>query len=291
MSITQHLDFALLDQEVKICAICKQARSNEVGTEKVTPGGIHSVGGYIAFCPDCWGHDHYWLDGDDRTNAKREQLIAQWRPTAPPCIQVIKGKPVQLIVRGKCDDQKLADVIESTFGKVPDESRKKIMDYLLSLHSFTVTGVGMRFEALGRWPGMGATVGMNMDRGHAIRLRASYVNECMRHEDIDDLIHTIAHELAHTEQMADDKSFETDDECERDVESRLLDWGFGSGLSMEKRETMLAHIDLVIREAKSARKEVTKCSPPSGNYLNDAISQAERAVNNIRRATDRWRGR
>ena len=75
----------------------------------------------------------------------------------------------------------------------------------------------MRFEALGRWPGMGRTVGMNMDCGHVIRLRASFVRQANNHA----LIEVIAHELAHTEQKAEELCFDSSDECERDVEERL----------------------------------------------------------------------
>ncbi len=83
----------------------------------------------------------------------------------------------------------------------------------------------MRFEALGRWPGMGDASGMNMDGGHAIRLRASYV----RSSGMQELTKRIAHELAHTEQKALGLRFESDNECERDAEERVKSWGFDAG--------------------------------------------------------------
>lgn len=282
----KHLDYALLGDEITICAGCGSELlrgQNRYGSVAVTPAGRYAVGGMIGLCSEC-GYSKW---GNRET---QKATIKKWRETAPQCIQLLRGKPVQLVVRGKCNDLDLAKAILTTFEKVPDQSRTKILDYVLSHEECTVTRKGMRFEALSRWPGIHLAAGMNLDRGHAIRLRASYVRDCMRRDDMADLILTIAHELGHTEQEAEGKSFENDDESERDVEARLLSWGFHSGQTTESRESLLAQFDSIIRLAKNAKKDVANCNPPSSNFRNAALSQADRAMNDIIRAVDRWKG-
>jgi hypothetical protein len=209
----------------------------------------------------------------------------KWRQTAPPFIQIIPGLPVQLVVRGCCDDSALAHVIRGTFDKLPEPSRRKITEYVLSDHTY-VTGQGMRFEALGRWPGMGSCQGMNLDRGHAIRLRASYVKQA----SIESLVGTVAHELAHTEQWAEGLFFESDDECERDVEARLRAWGLDNGATESDRQELLFEIDQIIKYAEEMKRKVACMGLPSGNFAAEALAEATRARNTMIRACCRWSG-
>jgi hypothetical protein len=150
----------------------------------------------------------------------------------------------------------------------------------------TTTGKGMRFEALGRWPGMGSYDGMNMDWGHVIRLRASYV----RRADTEDLAQTIAHELAHTEQKAEDLYFDWDNECERDVEERLKSWGFDDGTTEDDERTLRDTYDMIIGLAEEGKGAILSGKRPSANYAAEAVRQAEKAVSAVIRASGCWKG-
>ena len=153
---------------------------------------------------------------------------------------------------------------------------------------YSITGKGMRFEALGRWPRMGTCAAMNMDRGHAIRFRASYVNKASS----ESLVGVVAHELAHTEQYAEEKYFESDDECERDVEARLRAWGFDAGSTDFHRQELLGEIDQILKFAKDMKATIQmQMRLPSGNFVAEALSEATRARNMMVRSIGRWSGR
>lgn len=282
-SISGHIDFALDSDEIKVCVRCGEVpkesslfgmrwSNNEI---EVSPAIPQPVGGLVGMCYSCGG----WRELDEG------EINTNWQKTAPAFIQVIPGLPIQLVVRGTCDDSGLADAIRDTFEKVLPPSRQKIIDYVLSDHAYT-TGKGMRFEALGRWPGMGNCQGMNMDRGHAIRLRASYVKRA----SIESLVGTVAHELAHTEQWADGLVFESEDECERDVEARLRAWGFKEGATVLDKECLLFEIDQIIKYAKAMKKKVARLGLPSGNFAAEALAEAGRASNMLIRSCCRWSG-
>jgi hypothetical protein len=163
------------------------------------------------------------------------------------------------------------------------------MEYVLTAGHST-TGIGMRFEALGRWPGIGTCLGMNMDRGHAIRLRASHVKEASSER----LVGTVAHELAHTEQWAEGKylKFKGEDACERDVEKRLRAWGFDAGGTKFDRQELLWEKDQIIKYATDLKATVEgRRSLPSGNFVAEALSEVTRARNMMSRSIDRWNGR
>jgi len=283
-SAMSHIDFALYSAEVKICVLCGKAPTqsschgflwNDRSVE-VTPAGRYPVGGLVGICSSC-----------GRRGAKKREILAKWRQTAPRLIQIIPGMPVRLVARGYCDDARLIQVIRDTFEKIPEKSRRKILEYVVS-GGYSVTGKGMRFEALGRWPRMGTCQGMNMDRGHAIRLRASYVNNA----PIESLVGTIAHELAHTEQHAEDIYFEFADDCERDVEARLREWGFDAGGTDAHRQKLLDEVDQIHKFAKEMKAAIKKQKHlPSGNFVAAALSEASRARNMMIRSIDRWSGR
>jgi len=224
--------------------------------------------------------DYYCADKPE------EEIIANWRQTAPPFIPIFADLPIQLVVRGRCDDAALAQAIRDTFDRIPAPSRRKIVEYVCSHDGVSTTGKGMRFEALGRWPGMGNYDGMNMDWGHVIRLRASYV----RRADTEDLAQTIAHELAHTEQKAEDVYFDLDDECERDVEERLKSWGFDSGTTEDHERTLRNTYDMIIELAERGKSAILSGKTPSGNYAAEAICEAEKAMSAVIRASGFWEG-
>lgn len=292
--MTQHINFALWDEEIKLCAFCGKIPEPVTlyhgvpvggwyGDIKVTTPGKYGIGGLIAQCSRC-------RDGALATQKHQRTLIREWQQTAPRCIQLIPKKPIQLVVRGCCDDEYLATVIREAFDKLPERSRRKIIDYVLSDEEYSVTGKGLRFEALGRWPGMGDAVGMNMDRGHAIRLRASLVKKAKRDGSVA-LVETIAHELAHSEQHAEGRSFASPDECERDVEARLRGWGFTYTDSTKPGKAyLLSLLNGIIRAARTAKAEIRSCEVPSGTAVNKAISQAKRALEATHRTAERWKG-
>ncbi len=280
-SISGHIDFALDSDEIMLCVRCGEV-PNETCLGRwydsamlVTPAGRYPVGGLVGVCSSCG-----WSG-----RVRKREILATWRKTAPPFIQVVPGVPVQLVARGCCDDSALAQLIRDTFEKVPPPSRQKIIDYVMSDEGYA-TGKGMRFEALGRWPGMRACQGMNLDRGHAIRLRASYVKRA----SIESLVSTVAHELAHSEQWADGLFFEYEDECERDVEARLRAWGFDDGATETDRHDLLFEIDQVIKYAKRMKKKVACMGLPSGNFAAEAVAEATRASNMLIRSCCRWSG-
>ena len=189
-------------------------------------------------------------------------------------------------MRGCCDDEALAQAIRDTFDRIPERSRRKIVDYVCSNRGFLKSPSGLRFEALGRWPGMGNCIGMNMDGGHAIRLRASFV----RSASAEQLVEVIAHELAHTEQHAEERLFDLSDECERDVEERLRTWGFENGSTEADRTSLDDTFDEIIRKAHEGKASIREQELPSANFAADAICEAHKAVSVLIRASERWNG-
>jgi hypothetical protein len=281
-----HIDFALNPKEIKVCVLCNNVPTQSSWSGSlwydrgmtVTPGGRYPIGGLVGVCSSCgWG-------------SKKRDILAKWRQTAPRFIQIIPGTAIRLVARECCNDASLAQVIRETFEAIPVVSRRKIMEYVTTSDDYSVTGKGMRFEALGRWPSMGVCLAMNMDWGHAIRFRASYVKDALN--DRPNLVGTIAHELAHTEQCADDKYFEFSDDCEKDVEERLRAWGFDAGGTEGDRQELLTEVDLIIKYATEMKDAIKKQEHlPSGNFVAEALSEATRASNMLIRSADRWSGR
>ncbi len=58
------------------------------------------------------------------------------------------------------------------------------------------------------------------------------------------------HELAHTEQRAEELCFDSDDECERDVEERLRSWGFDNGTTEDDKQALRNAFDAIIKSAE-----------------------------------------
>jgi hypothetical protein len=278
-----HIDFAVSQDEIKVCARCgRMPDLRDVRWDdfpRFTRAGRYPLGGLVGICSSCG----YFMF--------RAEVQRRWRETAPACIQLVPGMPVQLVVRRACDDKALAQFIRETIEKVPASSWNKILGYVMSGQPWSVTGKGMRFEALGRWPGMGDCAGMNMDRGHVIRLRASYVRDSLN-EARESLSEVILHELAHTEQRADGRSFESSDQCERDVEERLHVWGIDSVEQGKKAQkaALLDHLGAIVELAETAQAKVRQGKLPSGNYALKAANEAERACNYIDRASRSWEG-
>jgi hypothetical protein len=150
-------------------------------------------------------------------------------------------------VRGCYDDATLAALIRDTIEtRLPAPSRKKIMEYVCDSHKGTTTGKGMRFEALSRWPKMGTCAGMNLDRGHAIRLKAPYLKKASPEEIT---------EVINSEQHAEGIRFAGSNECGLDVEERLLTWGFhGSDTECERSE-LIRFYDEIIRCAEKLQSK------------------------------------
>lgn len=119
-----------------------------------------------------------------------------------------------------------------------------------------------------------------------VRLRASSV----RGSDVQELGTTIAHELAHTEQKAEGLHFESDDECERDVEERLKSWNFVDGTTKDDERTLRDTLDSIIRLARKGKAAIHDGQVPSRNFAADEIRQADRAVEAVIKASKRWRG-
>lgn len=276
-----HIDFALAGHEIKRCVLCGEVPQDGQwwSDYRVTPEIPHPIRGSVGVCLKCsrWDEDDNLAD----------KVLVTWRRTALSFIPIVPHTPIQLAVRGCCNDVALASVIRDTLVRVPLRCRQRVMDYVLADGHCSTTGKGMRFEALGRWPGMGTAAGMNMDNGHAIRLRASFV----RKADMPDLSGTIAHELAHTEQKAEGLTFDSDDECERDVEERLKFWGFDDGSTEDGTRALLDTFDAIIRLAKKGKTAIRNARSPSGNYAADAIREAEKAESAVVRASERWKGR
>ncbi|MHB0958242.1 MAG: hypothetical protein ACYC0X_12250 [Pirellulaceae bacterium] len=272
-----HIDFALVENEVKCCVVCDEIPHDDRWWDhpRVTLGRLHPIGGLVGICERC-GY-----------SVRKKPLLAKWRKTAPPFIRIVAGAPILLVVRGSCDDKALATAIRETFDRVPMPSRKKIMEYVCTDERHSTTGKGLRFEAIGRWPGMSDATGMNMDSGHAIRLRASFV----RTSDVQELATVIAHELAHTEQKAEGLHFEIDNECERDVEKRLKSWGFDNGTTEDDERTLRDMFDSIIRLAEKRKATIHSGMFPSGNCAADAIRQAKKAMDAVIRASECWKGK
>jgi hypothetical protein len=194
---------------------------------------------------------------------------------------------MQLVARGKCDDEGFAQGIREALGRIPKRSRRKIIEYAVS---DGYVNRGLRFEALNWWPGMGNCVGQNMKSGHVIRLRAPHV-QLHTADLLAETIHTTCHELAHTEQHAEGRQFATSNECERDVEARLRKWGFDdqSEKKIIKKDLLITLKD-VRRTARSVEKYVRSSEGPSGNYAHLALTNASQALTRIDRTFDRWFG-
>ncbi len=277
---TGHIDFALSEREINVCVVCcrrrddpqTQHRSRSWRYVEVTPAGRYPIHGLVGVC--C---------GDEEFPNKKK-IVADWRQKAPDFIRLFRDLPIQLVARGRCDDKALAQAIRDVFAKVPSPSRKKVIDYVLSSDHSSTTGKGMRFEALDRWPKMGIYTGMNMDCGHAIRLRASHVKRATN----ESLLVIIAHELAHTEQNADNLRLR-EEESELDVESRLRSWGFD--VQAAKKETgnqLLSQVNEIIRLAKLMRERVRSSDLPSDDSLFTEIAEAKKVDKMLSQFLYRW---
>jgi hypothetical protein len=147
---------------------------------------------------------------------------------------------------------------------------------------------GLRFEALGRWPGMRDCIGMYMAKGHVIRLRASHVNL----DGAKAVIQTVAHELGHTEQEADGKKFKTANEYELDVQQRLGAWGFDPGDATEdQRDYLLTQLEEVMTKVRELDARVRTGKLPSPAAAHKAHARIDRALANLCEAGDAWEGR
>jgi hypothetical protein len=169
---------------------------------------------------------------------------------------------------------------------VPEHSRERILEYAYT-DNLCDRPLGLRFEALARWRGRGNASGQNLMGGHAIRILASHVKQASE----DDIAHTIAHELAHTEQYAEGKSFDSAEEWELDVEARLLAWGFrlgGAFTDAEKKE-LLGTLEDISNLAKALIEEVQSGAMPSGNSAYATARNAANAEKYVMQALDAWK--
>ena len=97
MARKKHLNFALLPEEMTLCAVCGGIANSCYSELVVSIDEQYPIRGLIKICEEC-GLSGCW------TERAKDQLCLRWRRTAPKYIQVVKGKPVLLIVRGKCND-------------------------------------------------------------------------------------------------------------------------------------------------------------------------------------------
>ena len=104
-----HIDFALRWDEIKCCVVCGEILPDGRwwDTLTVTPTGPHPIGGLVGVCHKCglWANDF------------KRKALANWRKTAPPFIAIIPDTPIQLVVRGCCNDGAVIKSSERWNGK------------------------------------------------------------------------------------------------------------------------------------------------------------------------------
>ena len=272
-----HLDFAAFPHESQICVWCGTTPERIHDQFRVTHDVVHPLDGYVTLCDSC-----AWRDFATPTTRNRK-IENRWRTTAPLLIPIVPDAPIYLVVRKKCDDIMLADAIKEVFARLPRKIRNKIVSYTMADPLWFLRG--LRFECLGRWAGISDAAGMNMENGHVIRLRASFVKTATP----DALLTTIAHELGHTEQCAEDLTFRTQNECELDVERRIAEWGFGNEDGTAK-ESAVDHLDAIVRRAREVKKAIQNCHCPSGNYAVATSRCLQKAYGALWNAERRWSG-
>jgi hypothetical protein len=321
----RYIPFALVAKEVTRCALCGccpesaeyRREHGKLGTWFRRDARFFldegTIGGLFGFCVECglWLEESAYNVPDEKsrylTSIDYDRLGQDWRrhhldtsqgdstgrawSEKPPAhLQILDGLPIWLIVRGECDDAALAKLIGETLNMIPEQPRQCIFDYILSPIERSTTRRGMRFEALGSWLGMRDASGACLDYGLAIRLRASAVNVCPG-QPVSSIKTTIAHEIARTSQKADGKKFATSDECERDLEDRLRQWGFEeAGTTEDARQRMIDRLEALITVAEHARETIRSACLPSRNYASKADSQLQKARRCLETVERKWRG-
>lgn len=239
-----HIEFAATTDEVNKCALCDRrltAKCRKMGSRTVflrdeDDPEAASIGGLVGVCQWCWLHK----------NVYRE--LQEWSASAPLLTSLIPGRPIYLVDRAPSCYWVLGDLIQGTLERIPETARNTILDYAMTNDYRSVSKRGLRFETLPSWPGASPNAaGVNMDRGHVIRIRTSV----LKRESDEMLMQTIAHELAHTAQWAEDALDATSmNECELDAEPRVRAWGFGeTGASENDRKEFLANLDAISQAA------------------------------------------
>jgi hypothetical protein len=86
-------------------------------------------------------------------------------------------------------------------------------------------------------------------------------------------------------------AFDSQEECERDVEARLLAWGFASGGVTELDKAGFLHtLGEISKLARVAMEGVQGAGMPCRNSAVEAIRAADKAIDNLTRAFETWLG-
>jgi hypothetical protein len=225
-----YAEFGLTTEEVYSCALCGvskyQATDDDgfgLASYIVPPTPLCPVAGVVGLCRHCLGKPAYGAFEGAQYYVSRFGGFRRWQP--PPMVQPVPREPLYLLLRGFCDEERLARSIRSTWQRVPAAARGPLREHWQTregLHS--LCNGPMRVEALPNWAERSRpTLGECWTRGHAIRLHSESV-QTMPDEA---LAAVIAHELAHAFQHATECDWgPTVKEVEAAVDDCIRGWGF-----------------------------------------------------------------
>jgi hypothetical protein len=179
------------------------------------PGPRFVMDGYVTVCDRC-------LPYTIQDHKSKSEWPGVWIE------EPLRRDPIGVFQYGYANDQRVANALEQVWKKVPYRNRRQMREYLQDDDRSredgenTVAWRRLRIETLPRWPNWGqGVIGLNMARGHVIRLSATAVKRMSQRS----LAALVAHELAHTFQRARG-SARTGESREAEAQEIAGRWGF-----------------------------------------------------------------
>lgn len=224
-----HIEYALHPEEISSCSICGCPEDRHYHWSgytlvcRLVPAGRRfPFAGVIGLCCGCRKQfgDQVRAGMTYRDSSTQQERV--WSPVE--WVRPIAGQPLYLILRGCCDEKKLATAIEETWQRIPATARSIIHEHCrTSKEEDTCIDGPIRIEALPKWPRSHRCWATCLAGGHAIRIVSTIVNTAPPAM----LSHLLAHELGHTFQHATGSNWSRPKRViEQEVKEIIDGWGF-----------------------------------------------------------------
>jgi len=213
--VRQLLEFSVEPGCPQRCAWCGCKNYSSLKCHRCFPGPRFVMDGYVDMCDQCLPY-----------TIKDHKSASDW-----PGVWIeepLRHDPIDVYVYRYADDYRVASALREVWHKIPYRHRRRMREYLQDddcRHEGRHTPVAwrrLRIETLPRWPNWGGDYsGINLARGHVIRLWPTVVKRMSQKS----LAALVAHELAHTFQYAH-RSGRACEDIEADAREIAERWGF-----------------------------------------------------------------